>query len=702
MKAFFAPESICVVGASADATRIGGRPIHYLKQAGFRGQVFPVNPNRAVVQGHRAYPSLQDLPERPDLVIIGLPRDAVLSAVRDCVDMQVPAVTIFSSGFAEVDATGRALQEAIAAATHGTQTRVLGPNANGTMAPPQGVYACFTPVLERGLPAIGQVALLTQSAAIGTHILNGFRERGIGIALWAHTGNEADVDLLDLLDFALEQDQVGMVVLTSEVLRAPQRLRALLAKASRRDLLITVLQIGQSAVGEAAAASHTGALVKAQSALTRGLFRQGGAVLAKSMREIIDIAEAHARLGHLPGARVGILTPSGGIGIMVADALDGTSVTIPAFSKGLQAQLLAEAPFCHAGNPVDVTAQIINEPARFAAVVERMVKSGEVDIIFTFLPVASERDPLTQQLAAVAKRSRTELSPVRFGVVGSVDEGARRLLQDGGIGIWTEPDDLRVAVAAMARPARQALVDRPAVHSCPSDTARKLASVASSGVVAELDSKNFLRHLGLSVVPDMVVATANAAVRAAETVGYPVALKLHAPGLAHKAAVGGVKLGLASAEAVAEAARAILSGSAAGPDAMLLVEPMLAGIEIFVGVIATADYGSLAMCGFGGGKVEQQGRIAYRYLPVSRFDVRDMLAESGALAFFAATGRADAVAQQLHRILQSLEQILDEGAGLVRSIELNPVMVNGQGECAVVDALIETGTHTPEEARVPA
>jgi acyl-CoA synthetase (NDP forming) len=702
MKAFFAPECICVVGASADATRIGGRPIHYLKQAAFGGRVFPVNPNRTLIQGHRSFPSLRDLPERPDLAIIGLPRDAVLSAIRDCVDMKIPAVTIFSSGFAEVDATGRALQGAIAAAAHGTQTRVLGPNANGTMAPPQAVYACFTPVLERGLPAAGQVAIFTQSAAIGTYILNGFRERGIGIALWAHTGNESDVDLLDMLAFALEQDSVRMVILTSEVLRAPQRLRALLAQASRRGVLVAVLQVGQSAVGEAAAASHTGALVKAQSALTRGLFRQGGAVLAKSMRELIDIAEAHTRLGHLPGARIGILTPSGGIGIMIADALDGTSVKIPRFSQTLQAELLAAAPFCHAGNPVDVTAQIVNEPARFSAVIERMAGSGEVDAIISFLPVPSERDPLTQQLAAIAKRSCADALPVRFGVVGSVDEGASQLLHNGSVGIWAEPDDLRAAMAATARPAREPLVDNPAIRSFRSDTVRKLASAASAGVVGELDSKNVLRRLGLPVVPDVEVSTADAAVRAAADVGYPVALKLHAPGIAHKAAVGGVKLGLASADAVAEAARTILAGSAAGPGAMLLVEPMLAGIEIFVGVTETEEYGSLAMCGFGGGKVEEQARIAYRYLPVSRFDVQEMLAESGALPFFAATGRVDAVEQQLHQILQSLEQVLQEGAGLVRSIEINPVIVNVQGGCMVVDALIEMNMHASEEARVPA
>jgi acetate---CoA ligase (ADP-forming) len=696
MKAFFDPDSVAVIGASADENRIGGRPVYYLNQAGYSGRVFPVNPHRTEIQGHQAYPSLREVPQRPDLAVVALPRDGVLSVVRDCVALQVPAVTIFSSGFAEVDDVGRALQASLAEAVRGTRTRILGPNTNGTMAPRRGLYACFTPLLQRGFPSPGSVAILTQSAALGTYLLDQCRERGIGIAYWAHTGNEADLDLLDVFSFAVEDDNVRMVMVTSEVLRAPQRLRRALRRAAARGVLVAVLQVGQSAVGGIAAASHTGALVGAQSTVTRGLLRQGGAVLAKSMRELVDIAEAHGRLGRLPGARVGILTPSGGIGIMLADALEGTGVDLPRFSPALQERLVAAAPFCHPGNPVDITAQIINEPARFEAVLTLMAESGELDAIISFLPVGSERDPLTRQLVAVASRARGAESPVRFGAVGTIEPAAFGLLHEAGIGIWAEPDDLRVAMAAIARAASAPLGDMAPIIPGTSGLASRLARAATAGVVGELDSKDLLRQRGLCVVPDAAVATAAAAASAADAIGYPVALKLHAPGLAHKARVGGVKLALASRAEVIAAAESILASPAATAGATLLVEPMLAGIELFVGAIATEQYGPLSLCGLGGGNVEHQGRVAYRYLPLAEADLTDMLAETGVLPLLEATGRAQTVRQHLHRIMTVLQELLIEGGGALRAVDLNPVIVGARGECTILDALFEA--HEAAEA----
>jgi acyl-CoA synthetase (NDP forming) len=699
MKAFFHPESVCIIGASAEAQRIGGRPVHYLNRAGFEGRLYPVNPNRTEIQGHKAYPTVSDLPECPRLALIALPRDHVLPALRECVAKGVPAVSIFSSGFAEMDDAGRALQAAMGEAIRGTGTRVLGPNTNGTMAPGHRLYACFTPLLQRGLPVPGGVAILTQSAALGTYLLDQCRERGIGVAYWAHTGNEADLDLLDACAFAVEDPEVRTLLITSEVLRAPQRLRAMLARAAERGVLVAVLQVGRSELGEIAAASHTGALVGLQSKVTRGLLSHGGAVLAQSMRELVDIAEAHERFGRVPGARIGVLTPSGGFGIMLADALEGTGVSLPRFSPALQERLLAAAPFCHPGNPVDITAQIMNEPQRFEPALTAMADSGELDILLTFLPVGSDRDPLTQQLVAVAERYRRTHPAVRFGVVGTVDRSAFAALQAAGVARWAEPDDLRSAMAAIAGAAPAVLPALPLPAEPSAALAALVARSAAAGIVGEADSKALLRQRGLKVVQDAHASSPAAAAAAADDIGYPVALKLQAPGLAHKAAAGGVRLGLASHAEVVRAAQAMLDTPAAAHGATLLVEPMLSGIELFVSASESPQYGPLCLFGLGGGQVERQARVAYRYLPLAASDPAGMLEELGLQALLEASAADADLPRQVHAIVGVLQDLLVEGGGLLRAIELNPVMVDARGNCTIVDALIEAGDPAAETER---
>ncbi|MDB5874277.1 MAG: hypothetical protein JWQ07_3719 [Ramlibacter sp.] len=696
MKNFFRPGSVCVIGASAEAKRIGGRPVHYLNTAGYEGRIFPVNPNRPEVQGHKAYASIAGLPERPDLAVIALPREQVLAALRECVAAGVPAVTIFSSGFAEMDDAGRQLQAAMDDAIRGTATRVLGPNANGTMSPAQHLYACFTPLLERGFPIAGQVAIATQSAALGTYLLDQCRGRGIGIACWAHTGNEGDLDLLDVCAFAVDDPEVRTLLVTTEVLRNPRRLRPLLQRAAERGVLVAVLQVGRSALGELAAASHTGALVGSQSKVTRGLLRHGGAVLAQSMRELVDIAQAHQRFGRIAGARVGILTTSGGVGIMLADALEDTGVAIPKLSPALQARLAGLAPFCHPQNPVDITAQILNEPDKFGAALEAMADSGELDIVIVFLPVGSDRDPLTQQLVAVAKRHLAKRSAVRFGVIGTIEPSAFAGLMEAGIGRWGEADDLRAAMSAIAAPLRPPLAQPPVPAATASAFAGWIGQRFVRGFLGEADSKDLLRERGLNVVRDVLAPSPAQAAAAATQIGYPVALKLQAAGLAHKAAAGGVALGLASAAQVESAAQTMLATEAAASgDAALLVEPMLAGMELFVSVADSEQFGPICLFGLGGGDVEDRQRMAYRYLPVSQEDLAVMLQETGLAPWLESTGKSDAILAQVHAIVDVLHQLLAEGGGAVRAIELNPVIADAHGACTIVDALIEAASPAP-------
>lgn len=685
LEPFFAGKSICIIGASSDGSRIGGRPVRYLLSSGYSGTIYPINPNKAEVLGLKAYPSVEVLPDCPELAIVALPRESVLNAVSACVRRGVPAITIFSSGFAETDQKGSDLQHEIARLARESGTRILGPNANGTMGVASGLYACFTPLLDRGLPQPGGVAIVTQSAALGTYLLEQFRVRGLGVSYWAHTGNEADITLLDIIAFAIEQHDVRIVVAASEVLRDPSRLRPVLKRATERGVSVAFLQVGQSEAGERAAASHTGALVAAQSALTQGLLRQEGAILATSLRELADIAEARIYLGGSKIERVGVITTSGGIGIMMADALDIAGVSLPTLSEGLQNRIRGEIPFGNPANPVDVTAQILNEPDRLGAVIGHMKRSGEVDLVIVFIPSGTARDPLVHQLAEAARAQNSDhQGRLRFGVLGTLDEEARDIMRQAGIAIWQEPADVAHALASLRPRARRPNVSTVAGGDPAADVA--LRAAAHGGVLAEIKSKDLLRSLGLPVIEDVIADTADAAGKAAAEFDGPVALKLHMEGLAHKAKIGGVRLNLNGFAAAADAARDILR---IHPGGQILVEPMVHGLELFVAITDTADFGPVAICGFGGTDIEQRRQVAYRWLPLLNDDLEEMLAESGVAAVLDALHVRREAIEQLRSVFATLGDWFRRSSRTVESVEINPLIVTHQGSCAIVDALIE-------------
>lgn len=698
MRRFFAPRSICILGASSDPNRIGGRPIRYLREAGFSGRVYPVNPNRQEVQGHRGYPSVAALPERPDVAVVALPRHLVVSAVSECLEAGIPRTVLFSSGFAEADEEGRRLQEELRACLAGRDARLLGPNCNGIMDVVAGAYLSFTPLLDRGRPRQGGLAVVTQSAAVGTYILDQARARGIGLRYWVHTGNEMDVTLEEVLEFLVSDPDVSSIALAFEVLRAPRRLVRALDRARERDITIAALQVATSDVGRLAAQSHTGALMAYRSEIVSGLLRQAGACAVSSMRELLDAVQAAGVARLSGGGRAAVLTPSGGIGIMLADALSEAGFRLPRLSEQLQEQLRVAAPFCHTGNPVDTTAQVVNEPAIFRQVLAVLADSGEVDLLAIFLPCASLSDSLTLQLLDVARSRGSAQVAVALVAVGSMDSETMAALGDAGVPVFAEPRDLGNGLRAVTRrPRSPARAPMLLASATPAEAAVDLHSLACKGIVDEWHSKEVLRRYGVRTVPDAVVRSPAEASRAAERLGYPVALKVSVPGLAHKARSGGVRLGLRSPDEVERAAGELLELArqlagerrAAGAEVSLLVEPMASGTELFLGFDDDRDFGPVVLCGLGGTQVEQQAQIAYRRLPLSSEDVRQMLEEVPALRWAIRGADGDRVVREIEAILSALGALWEQSGRCVASVDLNPVMIDERGACTVVDALIE-------------
>ncbi len=631
------------------------------------------------------------LPEAPDLAVIAVPRQQVLETVAECIAARVRHLVIFSSGFAEADDEGRALQQALGASLRGVPVRVLGPNCNGVMVPGLGAPVSFTPLLDRGFPRAGGLAIVVQSAAIGTYLLDRVRERGLGVRYWVHTGNEMDITLEDIVEAASADPEVSSILLSFEVLRAPGRLVRVVKAARARGVTVAALQVATSEEGRRAALSHTGALVSDQAKVAYGLLRQAGVHVADSMRELLDVAVAHPLAPALMGGRAGILTTSGGLGIMLADALSAAGLTVPALSPTLQASLRAIAPYCLTGNPVDSTAQVVNDPGAFRQLLDALVGCSELDLLVVFLATAELGDALTQQVLEVA-RARAGRSPQpRLVVVGATDVATASTFADAGVVVFSEPADLRLALSATRPAGPRAAEGAPEVLT--HHDGALIATLAHDGIVDELESKRILRAAGVRTVEDRRVQTVEDAVAAAAALGHPVALKLIAPGLAHKAAVGGVCLGLTSAaEVQAGATRLFERGAELGlgtghPE--LLVEPMCRGIEVFLGITNHPELGPVVVCGRGGVDVERDRRVSFRSFPFARDDVRDVLEEQSLLSCVRSAGAAERLVEHVCTILLALGHTWQQAPAVVRSIDLNPVMVDERGECTVVDALIE-------------
>ena len=312
------PRSVAIFGASDDPARISGRPLRYLLEAGFAGPIYPINPNRATVQGVTAYASLADVPQVPDVALIAVPASLTEQAVRDCVDKGAKGAVIFSAGYAESGEDGLAVQRRVADIARAGGLRLLGPNCLGVFNPQIGFYGTFTQSLDKELPSAGPLGIVSQSGAYGSHIAYLARRRGMGINYWITTGNEADVDVSECLEWMAGQEDVKVIMAYVEGVRDGARFRRALALARRNRKPVVMMKVGRSEIGARAASSHTASLAGSD-AIYDALFRQYGVHRAETTDEQLDVAYACLRGIFPEGDKLGVVTLSGGAGVLISD-----------------------------------------------------------------------------------------------------------------------------------------------------------------------------------------------------------------------------------------------------------------------------------------------------------------------------------------------------------------------------------------------
>lgn len=687
LDALFRPHSVAILGASDDPTRISGRPVRYLIEGGFKGPIYPVNPNRDTVQGLKAYKALADLPETPDVALLGVPASLTEQAVRECVEKGVKGAVVFSAGYAESGEDGLAIQKRIADIARAGGLRLLGPNCLGIFNPQIGFFGTFTQSLDKEMPGPGPLGIISQSGAYGSHIAYLARQRGIGINYWITTGNEADVDVAESLEWMAAQDDIKVIMAYVEGARDGERFRRALALAQARRKPVIMMKVGRSEVGAKAASSHTASLAGSD-AIYDALFRQYGVHRAATTEEQIDVAYACAR-GIFPrGNKLGVVTLSGGAGVLISDAAERYGMDVAPMPEAAQATLKALLPFATVVNPVDTTAQALNDMGLLARNMEVILDQGGYDALLGFFSTVPNTRTLSGPLRnAIAKGC--ERFPDRLIALEMVaDAEVVKEYERAGFLIFEDADRAVAALAALTRFSQA--FDRI-------ETPRSVGAAIPIGhePLSEHAAKALLGKAGIPFLDERLATDARTAGDAADAIGYPVVLKIVSPDIEHKTEIGGVLIGIGDRAGV-EAGYATLINRAAmhRPDASIegvLVAPMAKkGVEVIVGVSRDPVFGPAVMFGLGGVHVEVLKDVTFRLAPFGRDEALRMIDEiRGRAMLDGVRGAAPSDVDALADLLVSVSAFAAAHRDDVETIDLNPVVVLPAGEGVVVlDALV--------------
>jgi acyl-CoA synthetase (NDP forming) len=690
LKPLIAPRSVAVLGASADPQRIGGRTLRYLRDGGFAGPIFPINPNRSEVQGLRAYPSLGETPTPPDCVIVAVPAPMVVEEVRAAAERGVRGFCIFTAGFAEVGDEGRRWQDELVAIGRRTGARMLGPNCLGLFNTRLNFIATFSGSIEHGRPKPGRLAVVSQSGAYGSHLFVLARDKGLGVNYWLTTGNECDVDVADLIAFFVDDPSTDVIAAYSEGIRDRDRLIDALGRARAARKPVIVMKVGSSAVGASAAASHTASLAGSD-AVYDAAFRQFGAYRAETTEEMLDVAYAATRRIYPTAGRLGIVTISGGAGVLMSDAAEKHGLDVAPMPEDAQRRLKEMMPFAATRNPVDTTGQFFNDMSIVTRYLRVMLTEGNYDAIVCFV-TSIPRSPGVGEKLRAALRDATQGLSDRLLVLSMV--APKEIVESyeaEGYLAFEDPTRAVAAVGALTKIGRAMAVDASAAPPTPPASALPIPT----GTLGEAEAKRTLASAGVPTVAERLARSADEAIAAAATLGYPITLKVASPDIPHKTEIGGVLLDLGDPDAVARGHATLVERvRRQRPGARLdgiLVAPMVAGgAEAIVGVHRDPAFGPVVMFGLGGIFVEVLKDVTFRVAPFAVDEARRMIREiRGFPLLDGARGRPKLDIEALAECLSRLSVFAVINAERYRSIDINPLIVLPKGVVAV-DALIET------------
>jgi acetate---CoA ligase (ADP-forming) len=690
LTSIFAPRSVAIVGASDIATKVGGIPVHYHKSFGFDGPIYPVNPKGGELQGLRAYPSLQAIGAPIDVAIFALPASRVSDALDDAIAAGVRGIVLFSSGYAEVSDDGLVAQEALAAKARAAGIRLLGPNCLGLMNIRTGVYATFSPALYAGLVQAGSIGMVSQSGAFAAYAYALARERGIGLSQWITTGNEADIDLADCIEWLAHDPDTRVIMAYMEGCRDGFKLRRALAAAHAARKPVVIVKVGRTVIGARAAASHTAALA-GDDAVYDAVFREYGVHRARDVAEFFGIA-ASASIATLPPDRtIGLFTLSGGVGVLMADEAHDSGLEVRPMPQQAQDTIRTWVPFANPVNPVDITGQVTNDLSLIERSARLMLEVGGYGSWIGFMAAAGTSNAFWPVIESLVDKLRRDFPDKLLALSTLLSLERRHALESRGCLVFSEPAEAVRTIGALAAYAEafsrsDILPPQLSPTTCP----------LPAGPQSEPQALATLAAAGIATCAHEVVACGPAAVAAAQRLAQPVVMKIVSPDILHKSDIGGVALGLRDADAVQLAYDTMLdSVRTHAPTARIdgvLVAPMVqGGVECILGARRDPVFGPMVMFGLGGVFVELLGDVALHSAPVDHGQAMAMIRSVKGFGLLSgARGRTPVDLAHLANNLVALSQLAVAAGDTLDSIDINPFIARpaADGGGSAVDAVV--------------
>jgi acyl-CoA synthetase (NDP forming) len=702
------PKSVAVVGASSDTHGLRGRIFEIIRSHPFAGNVYPVSRSATEVQSVKAYPSVDALPEIVDLAILIVPAVYVPAELERCGRAGIKAAAILSSGFAEAGETGTRMQREIAATAQCYDMAVSGPNSEGFANIAAALCANFSPASDKSAGPLtpakplgrGQVSAISQSGGLGFAFLDRARPRNIKFRYIATTGNEAALEIADFIDYMLDEGGTDVFLLLVEAVKTPEKFLRVAEKALKAGKPLIVGKIGQTDPGRRAAASHTAVLAGSQAAY-RAIFDRYGLIEGRDFDEMLDLAVAFLACGdRMPaGHRVGICTASGGAGIWMADACADAGLEVPVLDDATRAALDAYVPsYGSTQNPVDSTAQGVQKLgyAQFARLVAQSPAVDGVIVVIT----ARRSAFLEADLPKLKDLARECYKPVFMWTYTLPAERTIEILNEAGNPLFTGAYGCARTMRAMAdyRALRERSLRQSNIAVLEISVRTKVAALlaASPPVLIEHKARTLLATYGIGTGNAGEVAhSRDEAAAKALAIGRPVALKVQSADIRHKTEAGAVALNLNGADDVRAAYdRVFAAAKRYAPAARIdgvVVQPMAPpGREVILGVNRDPTWGLLLMVGLGGILVEALDDVVLAPVPLDEADARALVGRLRAAAVFGRyRGMPPADIDALVDLMVRLSQFSADHADEIDSIDLNPVIVHGEGEgVSVVDALI--------------
>jgi acyl-CoA synthetase (NDP forming) len=690
---FLNPRGVAVVGVSGDPGRIGGQALRLLTDFGYAGRIYPVNPKYPEVRGLPCYPDVGAVPQPCDVALIALAAPLVAGAIEQCGRAGIPFALVLSSGFGEIGGEGKALQDELVATARRAGVRMVGPNCLGIINLRDNARIGFGGTSQLTTLRPGPMAMVTQSGGFGFGVVSAASYYGVGCDYAVSTGNEADLTLLDWVADLLERPEIETVVAFMEAVGDGRRLLEIGERALELGKPILAWKVGNTAAGSRAATSHSARLSSGYE-LYRAAFRRGGWIEIRDVDDLVDYAKAF-RMKKLPaGNRVGVLTLSGGAGVLLADRCVEHGLELPPLTDATRERLAKTlVSFASFENPVDATAHGYNDNfASYGEAVRLVLADDNIDQVIARVPRGRSARPWSEKLLETL---RGTTKPLILNWPTAPDDNGDVLawLEENGVPCILGAGRAVQALAALTEFARK----RRDWRRRDEGPLRRVIAPQSldwpsgAGALGEHRSKQLLKRYGIPVTGERLLQPAEIEALSSAPLAFPLAVKIESPDVPHKTEAGAVRLNVRDLPALKQAAREVVAAArVCRPEARIegvLVQEMASGLECIVGAVNDPCFGPVVAFGLGGIFTELMKDVTHRFAPFDAATALEMVNEvRGAALLKGYRGRPPLDVAALADTLARLSLLVADHADRVAEIDINPLFVGEKGVIAA-DAL---------------